>query len=196
MIIDVSGIDKEDQSLIDFVLVDGPLNFQYSACSTSYRFPFMSHVLVNRNNTDITEIVSPFYKIFYDVFDKFTKKHQINYNKILRACINCTVPDERYEMMDPHVDQEIDHQVCIMYLNNLSTTDTSGATLIFDQTFPDANLDEVCDVGNVELIKKFTIKEEIVPKKRKIICFDGKHYHTIRPPKNGDYRFISIFNFV
>lgn len=197
MIIDIFGIEENDQKIVDRLLVDGPLNFYYNSCSTSYRFPFMSHILANRNE-HVTEEVSQYYQIFYGILKKFADKHGMFVNQILRACINGTCPDDRFEMLDPHVDQDRAHFVCIMYLNDLTTPpeDPAGSTILFDQTFPDAGLPECCDVADPEVMKNFTIAHEIHPQKGTILCFGGSIYHTIRPPKNGDYRFVAVFNFI
>jgi len=199
MIIDPFGIDDNDMKMVDRLLIDGPLNFYYNPSSTTPRFPFMCHVLAGRPPEDhghITLEMSQYYQVFYSIFQKFLDRHGMICNRVLRAAINCTVPDDRYEYLDPHVDNNRVHFVCIMYLNDLSTDDKSGATLIFNEQFPYDYQQEVFDVADPETKDKFTIEHEIVPKKGAIICFSGNKFHTIRPPKNGDYRFIAIWNFI
>jgi hypothetical protein len=109
-----------------------------------------------------------------------------------------------YDFFDPHVDNPIDHYSTILYLN-----ESDGNTVIFDAenrpeegevfysrgrkynyTDPGVIDYDAIDWDNDPL----PIKYEAKPEFGKMLIFNGKYLHTIRPPSPGNLRIISVFN--
>lgn len=69
----------------------------------------------------------------------------------------------------PHIDYPDPHLVLLYYVNN-----SSGPTTFYN--------------------RKFKVKKEVVPKKGRIIMFDGSTYHSSAPPVTNDYRCVINFD--
>ena len=69
----------------------------------------------------------------------------------------------------PHIDYPDPHIVMLYYVN-----DSSGPTTFYN--------------------KKFKVKKEVMPKKGRIIMFDGSTYHSSTPPITNDYRCVINFD--
>ena len=69
----------------------------------------------------------------------------------------------------PHIDHPDPHIVMLYYVN-----DSSGPTIFYN--------------------RKFEVKKEIIPKKGRILMFDGSIYHSSTPPITNDYRCVINFN--
>ena len=85
-----------------------------------------------------------------------------------------------------HVDENFDHRVAIFYLN-----DSDGDTYIYNEQYvPNnkQNYDWHQYFNNIVL--KTTIMEQSTPKENKLICFDGKNYHSSRNPTNTARRVV------
>jgi len=191
VIIDDNILSAQDINVIN-ENVFGELPFFYTPVATTKKFPFLCHTLAHRN--DVSAIKnSVAYEFFENILIRMCEKHNIPYLNPIRAAVNCTYPDNRYEFWDPHVDNTFNHKVFILYLNDLTTKDSSGNTIIFKEKYSETNFPDICDVEND--MDKFNIMYEVPPKLGRCVLFDGDHYHTIRPPSNGDMRFICIFNF-
>lgn len=127
-------------------------------------FPFLSHVMKSRNSESIDSNIFYFFK---NVLDNFCKKHNIKYNKILRACINLTFLNKK-KIGTIHKDHEFPHKQLIIYLN-----DSDGNTYLYND--------------NKKLIKK------IIYEQYKIVCFDNC-FHSAGFPKSKR-RLICIITF-
>ena len=69
----------------------------------------------------------------------------------------------------PHIDYPDPHIVMLYYVN-----DSSGPTSFYD--------------------RKSKIKKEVLPKKGRILMFDGSTYHSSTPPITNDYRCVINFD--
>lgn len=69
----------------------------------------------------------------------------------------------------PHIDYPDPHIVMLYYVN-----DSSGPTTFYN--------------------RKFKVKKEVLPKKGRIIMFDGSTYHSSTPPTTNDYRCVINFD--
>jgi hypothetical protein len=107
--------------------------------------------------------------LLFPILDRFTKKHNLPLNRVLRGSINCTVPSEEI-ISHIHRDHTFEHYVFLMYLN---TTFNGGNTFIYDD---DKNL--------IATIK---------PEMHKIICFKGNN-HSFEYPAKG-MRFVVVYTF-
>ena len=127
-------------------------------------FPFLSHVMKSRDNESINSNIFYFFK---GILDNFCTKHNIKYNKILRACINLTFSN-KINIGTIHKDHEIPHKQLIIYLN-----DSDGNTYLYDD--------------NKQLVK------EILYEQYKIVCFDNC-FHSAEFPKSKR-RLICVITF-
>ena len=164
------------------------IDWRWDPVTTSEKFPQFSHVMLARGGKSI----SPFYRFFNQLLTEFLNKHQIEYKKVIRACLNLTYHNPDYDFYDPHVDYPENHYVAILYLN-----DAPGNTLIFDKqiNFDDAKecgviLHDSIDWEN----NPIPVKREIKPEKYKMLLFDGRYYHALRPTTPGDLRLVCVYN--
>lgn len=174
--------------------------FHLSDKSTTAKFPFYAHPMVNRPNEDneITEktkisVVSNYFSFYQMLLGRFCSKHNIKYKNIIRSCINSTYYFPKYDFIDPHVDFTRDHLVVILYMNDVKVHKNHNSTLIFDLEYGDKNKETCFDLSKYKK-KKFPILKEVKPKFGKMICFDGKYYHSNRFPFPGENRIICVFN--
>jgi len=193
VIIDDNILTQEEADVIsETVFGKNGMPFYYSPHATTTKFPFFCHTLAHRN-TATAKTASIMYEFYENILIRMCEKHDIPYLNPIRGAVNCTYPDTRYEYWDPHVDNEFKHKIFILYLNDLTTTDNSGNTIIFKEKYSETDFPAICDIEKDK--SKFNIKFEIPPKFGRCLLFDGDHYHTMRPSSNGDLRFICIFNF-
>ena len=69
----------------------------------------------------------------------------------------------------PHIDYPDPHIVLLYYVN-----DSSGPTTFYN--------------------RKFKVEKEVMPKKGRILIFDGSLYHSSTPPTTNDYRCVINFD--
>jgi len=69
----------------------------------------------------------------------------------------------------PHIDFTYPHTVLLYYVN-----DSSGPTIFYD--------------------KNLKVIDEIIPKKGRMVIFDGNTYHSSTPPQINDFRCVINFN--
>jgi hypothetical protein len=113
------------------------------------------------------------------VFDKFCKKHNIEYKKILRAKINIITMDNEDYHNFIHIDAPIKHKVFLYYLN-----DSEGDTLFFNKSFND------------KIDNDIEIEYRVTPQAGKAIVFDGMRWHSSSAPKNNQLRIILNIDYV
>jgi hypothetical protein len=171
--------------------------FFYSKISTTKKFPYYSHCLIQRpqfdkifNSSTSIQISSPYFDFFYKIVDQFCYKHNIKYSNLIRCNINSTYYIPNYPYVDPHVDFSKPHIVILIYLNKISK---SSPTLIFNKTQKFDNKNVFLDVSNFKN-KSLKIKKKIYPEFGKIVAFDGKYYHSNKFPKPGENRIVCVFN--
>lgn len=136
------------------------------------------------------QIFSPFMPHAKNILDKFTSKHNIKVENILRIKANL-IPNEnrnRPEINLPHVDNVgnlIDpnhsgkHYVLLYYVN-----DSDGPTTTFNEFY------------SGEAIADLTVASQIYPEAGKAILFDGNQYHASAAPRESDFRCIININFI
>jgi hypothetical protein len=181
---DEFAISKYYQEIIDKEVLSNSFPWYWQDSSTSYKFPFFSHILVARHNHEIDDmpVNSQCFSFFYDIFKSFCDIHNIAYTKIIRASLNLSYHYSEPHS-DPHIDHPFEHKVMIMYLNDVDL----GNTIIFDRKFDGVNstVDKLSDAS-----------KKIIPKKGKISCFDGQYYHAGEWPAEGQRRVICVINFI
>lgn len=184
MIIDDNVLSDLEKSKVKDIISSIPL--YYSKSSTTSKFPYFSHVLAEgRENNGVVEVFSEYFSFFNDIVIRFCKQNNLDYIGTLRGCINATFSDQRYSHQDPHIDHDDDHHVLILYLNEVD-----GNTVLFKETWRSNLFPRICNVDEYD----FTVQSEVSPKLGRVLCFDGNHYHSMRPTSAGNVRFIAVFN--
>ena len=146
-----------------------------------YAYSHFSHMLLRRDGKICSNLFYYFRDLIYDYFDK----ENIPYNECMRACLNLTYHVPGVVHTDVHIDSPLNHHVVILYLN-----ETDGNTIVYENQYDGVSKSLIFDQCEDEL----KIKEEHNPKKGKIICFDGSHYHALRLPSPGKIRNVCVFN--
>lgn len=157
--------------------------------STSEKFPFFAHTLIPRGNDDAVtaEPVSNYYDFFHDIFETFCIIHNLKVKRVLRACLNLSIPNTKFEYSDPHVDHMFPHYVMLMYLNDV----TNGNTIIFKEQ----TNGEISEHPLETINDSFAIEKEVTPAKGKIVVFDGSHFHANRFCVEPERRVVCVFTF-
>lgn len=172
-------LTQEEILFVDQEILSHRVPWHYDKESTSEIFPFFKHVIIPRreNPNDPIEITSPLYEFFTNIQIRFCEKNRIKINRLYRQCLNLSFPNPEYELGDPHVDHVQVHKNIIIYLND---DFEKGETIIFNKK----------NNNNTPSILK-----EIIPKKGKVVCFDGDLFHTVRwIPKGRRIIFVSTFD--
>jgi hypothetical protein len=134
-------------------------------------------------------IVSPMSSLLLPILFVFCEKANIPYNALIRIRVGLftrTITDAKHH--NPHVDYGEPHRTAVYYVN-----DCDGDTFIFDETFDDVSVE---DSGRYANANRFTLNRSIPPKKGKMICFDGRHYHASSYPAKATKRIAITYNFV
>jgi len=174
-------LNKEISPLADHVLSNN-FPWYYQSLSTSETYPFFSHIVVKRYNTqcESMKINSDIFYHVVPIVDTFCKTKNISYSRILRMSFNTMGSFTDKLFTDPHVDYDFEHKVILIYF-----TSNNGDTIIFDKTY---------DGKNTILFNetKLPIKQKIIPEFGKVVCFDGLYYHANRFCNSGDRRVICV----
>jgi hypothetical protein len=88
---------------------------------------------------------------------------------------------------NPHVDFYEPHMVGLYYVN-----DSDGDTVVFNETYHDVTLEQSVRYANEG---RFTEMARIVPKKGRMVFFEGMHYHSSMHPRNHSHRVVITINF-
>lgn len=189
--------DKEKEIITDHLY---KIWFHLSDKSTTAKFPFYAHPMASRpvRDEDLNERtkvipVSKYFSFYHMLIGRFCHKHGIKYKNIIRACINSTYYFPDYKFVDPHIDFTRDHLVIILYLNDVKVHKDHNSTLIFDLEYDKENPITCYDLEDHNQ-DDFTILKEVTPKFGKILCFDGKYFHSNKFPSPGENRIVCVFN--
>jgi hypothetical protein len=99
---------------------------------------------------------------------------------------------------DPHIDLEFPHRVGILYL-----TDSNSPTVLYNEKY-DFNLDKskyadfaAASYGYYKnnYLGKETVLEKVMPKRNRLLSFDGGQYHASATPDDVDRRVIINFTY-
>ena len=130
--------------------------------------PFLNHVVLPRPELRDVEHKHEYYDEFVKILNEFCNKNKIDYNEVLRICVNFTYHNGKRLESPVHVDHEFEHEQLIVYLNQ--PMDRQSFTVVLDEN-----------------------ESKIAPRKYRGVSF-GKieHYHYY--PKVGD-RYVLIFTY-
>lgn len=136
-----------------------------------------------------TPVMSPLSSILLPILFMFCDKAQIKFNTLLRMRLGLftrTMIEAVHH--NPHVDFYEPHQTAVYYVN-----DSDGDTFVFNETYEDLNLQQSAQHADEN---KFSIAGRVSPKKGKMACFDGRHYHASMHPMKAQSRIAVTFNFL
>jgi hypothetical protein len=183
-------LTKEELDTVNNGILGNDFPWYYQKLSTTEKFPFFSHGLIQRydhlkeepkSNSDVLSF-------FTNIFKRFCEQHKIKVKKVTRGCMNLVQYRGDYKTTDPHVDHEFNHKVFMLYLN-----DSDGDTKIYKDVYK-----KIYKGNCVKDIDKYELKilKEITPEQGKAVCWDGKYYHAASFPKPGTRRIVVVFTFI
>jgi hypothetical protein len=111
------------------------------------------------------------YKLCEKVINRFTEKHKVKYNQLLRVKLNMTPSGAGPIVTYPHIDDTNPHYIFLYYVN-----DSQGDTIIYNETYNGSKIDDV------------SVMTRISPKRGSAFIIDGRHFHSLTVPNNGDLR--------
>lgn len=108
------------------------------------------------------------YDLCVKLINKFCEKNGIHYDTLGRVKFNIQPSSQENETLYPHVDKSSPHLVFLYYV-----CDSDGDTFLYNETF----------TGEI-IEPPLTIMERVTPKRGAAFVVDGKHFHSITPPKD------------
>ena len=124
--------------------------------------PGLSHVYVEHNEDNTSEIISEFHELFLPLLNKACQVLQVPRANIVQGSSFLQFPLNLNSSDDdtPHIDlDEGDKHIVVLYY--VITSD--GDTIIYNQRTES-------DV--------YTVKQKVTPKQGRVVIFDGGLYHT------------------
>ena len=171
--------------------IENPLQipWRWSPSTTTPKFPQFSHNMFARESE---KPISPFFKVFDKAIEDFMDQNSLDYKGVIRSCLNCTYHIPDVKCFDPHVDCYVNHYNVIIYLNN-----SVGNTVIFDHmiNYDDEEQDGIIEYGDIDWDNNpLPVKQEITPEFGKVVVFNGRYFHSMRPSLPGQLRLINVQN--
>tara|TARA_A100001515_G_scaffold87015_1_gene69106 strand:- start:194 stop:772 length:579 start_codon:yes stop_codon:yes gene_type:complete len=124
--------------------------------------PGLSHVYVEYNDDNVSEIVSDFHELFLPLLSKACQVLQVPRSNIVQGRSFLQFPLNLNSSDDdtPHIDlDEGDRHIVVLYY--VVTSD--GDTVIYNERTES-------DI--------YTVKQKVTPKQGRVVIFDGGLYHT------------------
>lgn len=120
------------------------------------------------------------FELFNPIIEKTCNHIDFNLEEISR-CIagiqGVQVIRKKNKVCNIHINQRKSHLVLLYYVN-----DADGETLLFDKTIDDIE-DE--DMMYLDERYEFNVVNKIMPKRGRILLFDGRTYHSASSPTTG-----------
>jgi hypothetical protein len=162
------------------------------------RYDMFAHTLLlrgsSKNGVPFKErINSPHFSVFYEIFKRFCTKHNLTINEIIRSSVNITFSIQNLKMFDAHVDHDYDHNVFLLYLNDLPFSSENNSTIVYKEKFIDMGLGLIRN-EETELLKKLTVLKEVYPQAGRCIFFPG-NFHSFKNPLPNFLRYVCVFTF-
>ena len=135
--------------------------------------PGLSHVYVEYNDDNTSQIVSEFHELFLPLLNKACQVLQVPKANIVQGRSFLQFPLNLNSSDDdtPHIDLDEGHKhIVVLYY----VCDSDGDTIIYNER-KDQGLEG----------KSYTIKEKVTPKQGRVVIFDGGLYHTAEQPINN-----------
>lgn len=125
--------------------------------------------------TQREEIIRSVYDILRRVDSEFSP---VTYLLRVRLVLNTTAP-EPY-LNGAHVDFLDDHKTVLLYLN-----DADGDTVLYREK----------STGEDVVPDNLTVLDTVSPRANRILCFDGRHFHTGTIPVKSHRRIVMNINY-
>ena len=183
--------DKIEDSMFDCnwkFLMDNTYDYDAKSMGMKYR------KFLNPFKFDISpSIISDFkenqkiFKLFYPIIEKTCNHIKFNIESIHRCGAGIQgvqVIRKESKVCNIHINNERPHLVLLYYVN-----DSDGETILFDKTASDIEDD---DTMYLEERHQFNVVNKIIPKKGRILLFDGRTYHSASSPTRGIRCIISL----
>jgi hypothetical protein len=128
------------------------------------------------------QINQKIFKLFFPIIEKTCHHIEFELSEISR-CIagiqGVQVIRKQNKVCNIHINQKQPHLVLLYYVN-----DADGETLLFDKTINDV---EDGDINMMYIDEKyeFNVVNKIMPKRGRILLFDGRTYHAASSPTTG-----------
>ena len=124
--------------------------------------PGLSHVYVEYNDDNVSEIISDFHEVFLPLLSKACEVLQVPTANIVqgRSFLQFPLNLESTDDDTPHIDlDEGDRHIVVLYY--VVTSD--GDTVIYNERTESDT---------------YTVKQRVTPKQGRVVIFDGGLYHT------------------
>jgi len=107
----------------------------------------------------------------------FQVQDTVGAKEVLRCRVDMTVANGEKVLHPPHIDIEGQKNTTTIYY----VSDSDGETVVYNEK-------EEC--------KEYTVMETVMPKKNRLIIFDGEQYHTGHSPMKYKNRILINSNFI
>ena len=168
-------IDFEERFFNDY------FPWYWSPKTTKNGFPYLSHIVIHKHDPD--KIYSTVWNDFKPILIDLLKRNNLKLQKVLRCNVNLSTHWGTYsEVTEPHVDHEIPHYNCLVYINDISE---KGETYIFEETYKE----------NEPSPTEVTVLHKVKPEKNKAIIFNGLNYHGTGQISPAEWRCVIVTTF-
>jgi len=182
-------IEEELQNQIEDAMFDCSWSFamdntyDYNSKSMGIKYrKFLSPFEYDISPSIITNLLKnkQIFELFFSVIEKTCNHIDFNLEKISR-CIagiqGTQVIRKQNKICNIHINQKTPHLVLLYYVN-----DADGETILFDKTTNDIKDD---DIMYIDEKYEFNIVDKIMPKRGRILLFNGNTYHSASSPTTG-----------
>ena len=176
--------DKIEDSMFDCnwkFLMDNTYDYDAKSMGMKYR-KFLNPFKFDISPSIISDIQKnqKIFKLFYPIIEKTCNHIKFNIESIHRCYAGIQgvqVIRKESKVCNIHINQEHPHLVLLYYVN-----DSDGETILFDKT-----INDIEDPSMMYLDEKyqFNVVNKIMPKKGRILLFDGRTYHSASSPTKG-----------
>lgn len=142
----------------------------YPGQSVKHRQPGIVHPMFEENNG----IMSPLYHLAVPLVYEAVTRIEFKFNKIIRGRSFIQFPTATTHTNHAHIDTNEPHLVVLYYVN-----DADGETVIYNQTADD--IPNLPGFDNTLL----TVNQRVMPKRGRVVMFDGRRYHSSSTPTNN-----------
>jgi hypothetical protein len=159
-------------------------SIDYYGKNNLYLYQWM-HLLMNHQQPN-----SYYCKTFEEIVFRSFERHSIAISNIYRMRIGYHTTTPLTFNGGEHVDKDIDHKVCILYLN-----DSDGDTILYNEEYnKDKGLDTI-EYAIKNHNGNFSVYSKHSPEKNKAVIFKGNRYHSSSTPQFHKERVVLNINF-
>jgi hypothetical protein len=163
--------------------IDNTYDYNASLMGMKYR-KFLNPFEYDISPSIITNLQTnqKIFKLFFPIIEKTCNHINFNLEQISR-CIaeiqGVQVIRKQNKVCNIHINQKTPHLVLLYYVN-----DADGETLLFDKTINDIEDDDI-NMIYIDEKYEFNAVNKVMPKRGRILLFDGRTYHSASSPTTG-----------